>query len=202
MAKKQSQADLRRRLLLDAFWMPSVQTMVSRKSSITNAFVNALLPISQPTLEEIEQALQILKMEPSDLRCSYCGDKASEWDHLRPIVVKMRPTGYISEIANLVPSSGKCNQSKRNEYWKDWMLGSADLSPSARGVANVEELIARLDAYERWKSPTKIDFEKVMGKETWEKYWSMWEKVNAELRECQNFADSLRALISEGIKNA
>jgi hypothetical protein len=200
MAKQKSQDQLRARLLLDAFWMPSVQTMVSRKSSITNAFVNSILPLIQPTVEEIEQALQILKMEPTDLRCSYCGDKASEWDHLRPIVENMRPTGYISEIANLVPSCGKCNQSKRNAYWKTWMLSAAGLSPTARGLANVTELIARLEAYEQWKAPTKINFEKVLGKETYEKYWLMWDKINAELRDCQVFADSLRSQVIEALR--
>jgi hypothetical protein len=200
VAKKKSPEELRAKLLLDAFWMPSVQTMASRKSSITNAFVNAILPLSKPTVEEIDQALQVLKMEPTDMRCSYCGDKASEWDHLRPIVVNLRPTGYISEIANLVPSCGKCNQSKRNANWRDWMLSSAGLSPTGRAMTNVAELITRLEAYERWKSPTKLDFEAILGKETWDKYWAMWEAINVELRVCQEFADALRAQISQAIK--
>jgi hypothetical protein len=200
MVKKQTVEDLRRRQLLDAFWMPSVQTMVSRKSSITNAFVNAILPIVQPTPQEIEQALQILEIEPTDLRCCYCGDRASEWDHLRPIVDNLRPTGYISEIANLVPSCGKCNQSKRNAYWKTWMLSNARLSPTGRGISNVTELVARLEAYERWRTPTKLDFEQILGPETWKKYWAMWESVIAELKDCQAFADSLRESIAKGIK--
>src|SRR5437773_5742088 len=96
----------RHKILAAAFQMPSVQTMVSRKSSITNAFVNAIIPVVPPTVNEIEEALRILEMEPDDLRCAYCGDKASEWDHLRPLVKGRRPTGYISEIGNLVPSCG------------------------------------------------------------------------------------------------
>src|SRR5437660_7675274 len=91
-----------------AFRMPSVQTMVSRKSSITNAFVNAIIPVVPPSVEEIEEALRILGMQPDDVRCAYCGDKSSEWDHLRPLVKGRRPTGFISEIGNLVPSCGKC----------------------------------------------------------------------------------------------
>jgi 5-methylcytosine-specific restriction endonuclease McrA len=200
VARKKSQENIRDRILLDAFWMPSIQTMVSRKSSITNAFVNALLPNTPPTAEEIELALQILKMEPTNLRCSYCGDKASEWDHLRPIVVNLRPTGYISEIANLVPACGKCNQSKRNATWRDWMLSSASLSPTGRGLKNVLELMARLEENERWKSPTKLDFEQILGKETWQKYWAMWDAINIELRTCQEFADDLRDKISKAIK--
>src|SRR5437879_2441877 len=107
-------------------------------------------------------------------------DKASEWDHLRPIVDNMRPTGFISEIANLVPSCGKCNQSKRNAYWKTWMLSNAPLSPTGRSVRNVDDLAARLEAYEQWKAPTKLDFQQILGPETWAKYWAMWEAVIAE----------------------
>jgi hypothetical protein len=200
VAKQKTPEQIRVKILLAAFWMPSVQTMVSRKSSITNAFVNAILPNIQPCAEEIELALQILKMEPTDVRCSYCRNKATEWDHLRPIVINLRPTGYISEIANLVPSCAKCNQSKRNAFWKDWMLSSAGLSPTARRLPNVPELISRLEEYERWKSPTKLDFEKILGDENWHNYWSKWEAINIELRKCQDFADSLRAQISQAIK--
>jgi hypothetical protein len=60
--------ELRRKLLASAFQMPSVQTMVSRKSSITNAFVNAVIPVISPTIEEIEKALAILEMDPADVR--------------------------------------------------------------------------------------------------------------------------------------
>jgi hypothetical protein len=76
---------LRRKLLTAAFQMPAVQTMVSRKSSITNAFVNALIPVIEPTHEEIEEALRILGMVPPEVICAYCGDKMTEWDHLRPL---------------------------------------------------------------------------------------------------------------------
>src|ERR1041385_6913759 len=123
------------KLLASAFRMPSVQTMVSRKSSITNAFVNALIPVIDPTNQEIAEALRILGMEPSDVRCAYCGDKSTEWDHLRPLVIKHRPTGFISEIGNLVPSCGKCNQSKGNKPWRVWILSATfSHSPTKRGV--------------------------------------------------------------------
>src|ERR1700677_3203099 len=115
-------ADDMQRKLADAFQMPSFQTMVSRKSSITNAFVNSVIPSLMPSTGEIEQALRILRMGHDDVRCAYCGDKSTEWDHLRPLVVKRRPTGFISEIANLVPACGKCNQSKGNKPWQTWIM--------------------------------------------------------------------------------
>ncbi|HEV3417236.1 MAG TPA: HNH endonuclease [Pirellulales bacterium] len=184
---------LRLKALAAAFQMPSFQTMVSRKSSVTNAAVNSVIPAVAPTSDQIEKALAILGMEVTDVRCAYCGDPSTEWDHLRPLVINRRPTGYISEIANLVPACGKCNQSKGNKPWRIWMLNSsAKLSPTGRGLANVTDRISRLEAYEQWLAPTHVDFEALIGREAWEHYWSLCEAVIAEMRECQKVADGLR----------
>jgi hypothetical protein len=188
------------RELAAAFQMPSVQTMVSRKSSITNAFVNAIIPAVVPTPGEIHEALTILGMVASDVRCAYCGDRKTEWDHLRPIVSKQRPTGFISEIANLVPSCGKCNQSKGNANWREWMLGGRGLSPSARAIPDIADRVARLEAYERWRTPTQIDFAAIVGQDDWEAYWRLWTDVNEELRKCQDFAIDLRQRIAAAIR--
>jgi hypothetical protein len=176
--------------------------MVSRKSSITNAFVNALIPVIPPTTDEIEKALGILGILPTDVRCAYCGDVSSEWDHLRPLVLHHRPTGYVSEIANLVPACGRCNSSKGNQPWRKWMLGKASHSPTTRLIADLADRILRLEAYERWRSPTRVDFEAIIGREDWERYWGMWEAVNAEMRQCQQLADSLRARVAHAIQRS
>src|SRR3954471_17910748 len=141
--------DHRRKQLLAAFQMPSVQTMVSRKSSITNAFVSAIIPVIPPSHEEVYESLQILGMEPDNVRCAYCADISSEWDHLRPLVVKRRPTGFISEIANLIPACGKCNQSKGNKNWRDWIAGPAPRSPTGRAIKGTDRRITCLEAYEK-----------------------------------------------------
>lgn len=192
--------EAQRAILLEAFWMPSVQTMVSRKSSITNAFVNAVIPTVAPSAEEIAEALSILGLDPLALHCAYCGNPASEWDHLRPLVLNRRPTGYISEIANLVPSCGKCNQSKGNKPWQTWMRSAAKHSPSGRKIADVEERCSRLESYEAWRTPTKIDFEKILGEDDWRTYWQMWDEVMTKLEQCQKQADSLRTRILERLR--
>jgi hypothetical protein len=189
-----SSGDMQRKLT-DAFQMPSFQTMVSRKSSITNAFVNSVIPSILPTADEIEQALKLLGMSHDDVRCAYCGDKSTEWDHLRPLVVKRRPTGFITEIANLVPACGKCNQSKGNKPWREWIVSKAKLSPAGRGLAGNEERVARLAAFEEWKSPTRVDFGSIVGTQEWERYWALCDAVNEEMRKAQEVADALRARI-------
>jgi hypothetical protein len=191
-----SEAEKRARLLLDAFQMPSFQTMVSRKSSITNAFVNSVIPVKVPTVTEIKKALAILRMSANDIRCAYCGDQSTEWDHLRPLVIKRRPTGYISEIANLVPACGKCNQSKGNKDWRTWMLSDAKRSPTGRGVLGVAQRVARLQRYEKWRRPIQIKFEEILGKKDWDHYWSLWDKLNSALEEAQIVADRLRTRVN------
>jgi hypothetical protein len=66
--------------------LPSPMNVTGRSSSITNAFINAIVLVIEPTEEEELEALKILHIDPQDIRCAYCGDKATEWDHFRPIV--------------------------------------------------------------------------------------------------------------------
>jgi len=192
-----STADARAKLVAAAFQMPSVQTMVSRKSSITNAFVNSLIPVITPTNAEIEEALAILEMDPDDLRCAYCGDRSTEWDHLRPLVLNLRPTGYISEIGNLVPSCGKCNQSKGNKNWLDWMQGGARWCPMNRKVPDLDRRINRLKAYEAWKNIRPIDFESIVDKRLWSEYWDNYLRLVEALKSSQVVANKLREQIAK-----
>jgi hypothetical protein len=193
--------DARRKLLKKVFRMPSVQGMKQRKSSITNAFVNAIIPVVRPTPEEILEALTILGMVPEDVCCAYCGGKMSQWDHLRPLVIGLRPTGYISEIANLVPSCGLCNSSKRNENWKLWMMGTAKNSPTGRQILNTTIRVNRLESFEAWRAPTKLDFESLLGADAWAHYWSLWDALNIALNESQIVADRMRAVVKERFGN-
>lgn len=167
-----------------------------RSSSITNAFVNSIIPCIEPTEQEELEALRILEMDPSDIRCAYCGDKATEWDHLRPIVSNQQPTGYITEIANLVPSCGKCNQSKGKSYWRTWMNGPAPRSPARRNIPDIAERITRLERYEAWRTPRKIDFAAVVGEELWQRHRQNWRDVIDLLKKSQELANELRVIIA------
>src|SRR5258708_2164071 len=130
--------------------LPAPMNVTGRSSSITNAFINAIIPVVEPTEEEELEALRILQIDPQDIRCAYCGDKSTEWDHLRPIVSAQEPTGYVTEIANLVPSCSKCNQSKGKSHWQTWMEGAARLSPTSRNILDLAARVERLQRYEVW----------------------------------------------------
>jgi hypothetical protein len=177
------------------FSMPNAVRISGRSSSITNSFVNGIIPVVPPTNEQIVEALRILGMQDAVV-CSYCGDRATEWDHLRPLVVGKLPTGYISEIHNLVPACGKCNQSKGNKPWRDWMFSSARLSPNTRGILGLEEKAKRLKSYEEWETPTLIDFESVAGDELWSQHWRNHAAIIQAMRDAEATVELIRLRVA------
>ncbi|MCK8476039.1 HNH endonuclease [Microbacterium aurugineum] len=183
-------------IYLSLFAMPKPVRIMGRSSSITNSFVNGIIPVVVPTEAEVRAALEILGMLDR-VSCSYCGDTSTEWDHLRPLVSNQRPTGYISEIHNLVPACGKCNQSKGNKDWLTWMCSSAPLSPKSRGVPDIEDRIARLQEYERQASPTRVDFEAAVGPDLWQQHWAHHKHLLELMRAADQDAQEIRARVRE-----
>ncbi len=54
---------------------------MGRTSSITNAFVNGIIPVIEPSEEEVDDVLNTLGMNRETICCAYCGDQYTEWDH-------------------------------------------------------------------------------------------------------------------------
>lgn len=177
--------------------LPALMSVKGRSSSITKAFIDAIIPVVEPTEAEELEALRILDMSPDDIRCAYCGDKSTEWEHFHAIIANQEPTGYITEIANLVPACGKCNQSKGNSYWRTWMEGGAKLSPRSRRIHDLAQRVARLQAYESWRRPTKIDFAAVVGPELWQRHKENWRTVLDGLKKSQELANEIRAIVAK-----
>ncbi|WP_208380231.1 HNH endonuclease [Psychromonas algarum] len=184
---------------LSLFKMPTPMKITGRSSTITNAFINAIIPINYPNNDEVKEALAILGMNDENFQCAYCGDTASEWDHLRPLVLNKKPTGYISEIQNLVPSCGKCNQSKGNKNWKTWITSEATLSPASRGISDIESRITKLTNYQEWEIPTKIDFEAIVGEKKWKQHWDNWQLVIDTMEQSQLLANEIKGLLANDI---
>ena len=183
------------------FTMPKPVTIKGRSSSITNAFINGIIPCIQPTEDDLKRALSLLGMNKDTICCSYCGDNYTEWDHLNPLIINKQPTGYISEIENLVPACGKCNQSKGNRKWKEWIIGSAKLSPKTRGVKDIELRIKRLEAYEANMLPHRIDFAKVVGIELWAQHQQNYQELIAQMESSQVLSNKIRDILKNSIKD-
>lgn len=178
------------------FKMPTSRSITGRTSSITNAFVAAITPVIPPTVAQIAQVLNLLETHATDLRCAYCGDLATEWEHLRPLVKNSRPTGFPSSIKNLVPSCGKCNQSKGNTDWEVWMRSQAARSPYRRNILDLEERIERRKRYERWADCQPIDLASILGDQDDTRYWQLLTNILAQMQEAQILANELSRKIT------
>jgi len=159
------------------FNMPKAVTIMGRSSSISNAFINGIVPAIEPTEEQIKTALDVLEQNVNDVRCVYCGAKKTEWDHLYPLIENKKHTGYITEIANLVPACGKCNQSKGNKNWKEWMTSDAKLSPKTIAVPNLNKKIQLIEKYDKTFKKRRVNLEELAGKELWKCYEDSYKKL-------------------------
>jgi hypothetical protein len=134
--------------------LPTINNIKGRSSSIRASFIKAILPeiISDEIKERdaiINESLHILYQTKEGELCSYCGtNKATEWDHFQPIVRNKLPTGYITDLYNLIPSCSKCNQSKGSRHWKEWLDGKAKESPASRKVDLLDEIRNNLEKFE------------------------------------------------------
>jgi len=106
----------------------------------------------------------------------------------------------MSEIHNLVPACGKCNQSKGGKYWKNWIKSNAKLSPKRREVTELDSKIKYLEEYERWGNVKPCDFEKLVGSNLWKRHWKNCEDLHAKMSDAQKHAEQIRELIKERIR--
>ena len=189
-------------MLKKSFRMPTPVKITGRSSSITNSFVNSIIPVVEPTESQIARALEILEIDPVTMTCAYCGDPSTEWDHLNPLVENKQPTGFISEIENLVPACGKCNQSKGNKPWRIWIRSDAPLSPATRGVSALSKRIEALERYEQQNTPQRFDFGEIVGNEIWDAYWRDRDKIFDAMKDAQQLADKIRTAVHEAARKA
>ena len=156
-----------------------------------------------PGESEIREALKILEQNEDDVRCVYCGDKKTEWDHLHPLIINKKHTGYITEIANLVPACGKCNQSKGNSNWKEWMISNAEKSPKTRGIPDLEKRIQIIEKYDNYFKKKIINLEEIAGKDLWEKYQRAYDSIIFNMESAQKIMDEIKEKVSKqnGLSN-
>jgi len=169
--------------------------ITSRTSSITNSFVQAIVPNVEPGVEEIDEALAILGMTRLTMECIYCGSKATDWDHLRPFVSGKKPTGYINDIRNMVPSCGPCNQSKIGADWRIWIEGTARGAPKTRGVTALSDRIARLERFVEWGRVKPLDLRALAGESLWDEYWARRDAIEQAMKDAQVHAIAVQEAI-------
>ena len=113
--------------------MPTLITPRFRTTVITNSFTNGVMPQIGPSEEEIDFVLSIFQQSRGkELKCVYCDEPATEWDHFRPLISNKKPSGYMTDIYNLVPCCHLCNCSKGAKDWKTYLRSTSKKSARAR----------------------------------------------------------------------
>jgi len=114
--------------------------LLSRTSTVSNAFAQALAPSDVFDEARLIAAFSALGLvNGSVLNCAYCDKVATSVDHLNPLVVDKKFSGWGHVFGNLVPACGDCNQSKGGKPWRDFV------QKSELGV----ERIQKLEDYEK-----------------------------------------------------
>ncbi len=109
--------------------IPGKATITNRSSTISSQFARARAPYIKPCKAELDARLEAFRQNPNNPECVYCGGIPTEWDHLFALVDGAQWTGYCTEINNLAPACGKCNQSRGKKEYARWMTSDAYWSP-------------------------------------------------------------------------
>lgn len=183
------------------FKLPTKSDLKSRTSTISNAFAIAITPYIYPSSNEIEHFLKELHLEQG--QCAYCLGKANSMDHVKPLVTGGLPTGYITEIRNLVPCCSACNSAKGSQdfrYWYKSKKNVARLHAEGLTEAQIEERFTIVSQYID-KIPKPLDYKTILGDELWEEYLQRKSEMIQLLKDNQFFCDKLSAIIKEKINS-
>jgi len=180
--------------------IPKTQAIPDRNTSITNAFANALYPLVVPASESIIEVLKALQQdyENRNLHCVYCGSKATELDHLNPIVKDKSGTGYFSEVYNLVPCCSVCNQSKGAKNWREWINSNAPKSPKSRRLTS-QKRYAILDEFEKKYPATRIPIRQLVPKALLNEYEKERLDILERMKIAQEKAEEIKQIIARSL---
>jgi hypothetical protein len=142
----------------------------SRSSTVTGAFVAALLPYDEYDRTTVEDAMFDLGQQNMDvLRCVYCKGHATTWDHLTNLVRERKANdhGHGHRVRNLVPCCAPCNSSKSGTSFEEWILGyvhpvKGRIPGTPRVRSDRYKLVALLNEYQSkcpLRSATDVELE-------------------------------------------
>lgn len=92
--------------------------------------------------KEAEDVYEFFQKD-GEMRCVYCGsNEVSRWDHLVSI-----NDGGETVVGNMVPACQKCDDSKRNMNYEEWMKSAVPGSPKSRNVFDIDKRIEKIQQY-------------------------------------------------------
>jgi len=163
-----------------------------RRTTINHAFASAIAPVHEYDEVRLEAAIQFLGQDPNaDLKCVYCDQDATTWDHLVGLVKNAELRGYGHQIGNLVPCCGDCNSKKGAKDWDthlrmmvtDQSAFEAKYKAIARYVESYAEAVNLKRAAEMFPSE-------------WERYDAIKQHIFNLMTEADTIARRLRDVVA------
>ena len=159
-----------------------------RRTTVNHAFASALAPCSEYDEQMLTSALLFLGQDPSrDLKCVYCDNPATTWDHLVGLVEKSELRGFGHQIGNLVPSCQPCNSRKGSRDWRTFVESVVD-DPRLR-----QQRVALLNRYVlRFAQPIDLDRLQAGAPDLWQEYCAIKSTIFDLMRRADEIAKQLR----------
>ena len=182
------------------FKLTTKANLKGRSSTISNAFAISITPYIYPTSEEITDFYDLLAIEEG--QCAYCLGDANAMDHIKPLVTDGLPTGYITDIHNLVPCCSACNSAKGKKDFSEWYLSKNNVDRlHKKGLSN-DKIQERFSVIKNYISRigVPLNYQEILGDDLWNEYLSRRKNLIAALRENQEFCDKLDAIITNKLK--
>lgn len=182
------------------FKLPTKSDLKSRISTINNAFAISITPYIPPQEFEVQAFFKELRLQAG--QCAYCLGNANAMDHIKPLVTNGLPTGYITEIKNLVPCCSACNSAKGAKDFFFWYKSDSNVERLHQNGLSDEQINERfqiLSAYIQ-KVDSPLDYKSILGDELWSEYLRRKEELISLLKDNQEFCDSLNKIIKEKLE--
>ncbi len=180
------------------FRMPGKSNLKNRSSTINNAFAIAITPYLPPSSDNLDWYYDELGINPD--QCGYCLQESNSVDHIRPLVRKGLPTGYITNIYNLIPCCSTCNSKKGAKDFQEWYCGNdniARLHTLGLSDEQIQERFSIICRFIEKHMPEPLDYEQILGKDSWDEYKRRKDRIIEQLVDNQRFCDELKQRIEE-----
>lgn len=176
---------------ISKFKMPAKSNLKGRSSTISNAFAIAITPYIIPKEDELRDFYSLLEIEEN--QCAYCLGEGNGKDHLKPLVRNGLPTGYITDLHNLVPCCQACNSSKGAKEFKDWYISKPNKDRLISRGMTEEQIMRRYKVVSNYEEliPDPLDYKSIVGDELWNEYEKRRKDMIQQLNDNQEFCDKL-----------
>lgn len=195
---------MRKKLKHCTFRMPTKSNLKSRISTINNAFAISITPYLKPEGSELSEYYRELDIKKG--QCGYCMryNEAKTADHINPLVISGMPSGYITDINNLIPCCKDCNSKKQGKLFKDWYLTTDNviwLKTNGMDESTIMNRYKTINKYISKHCSEPYSYKDIVGEKLWNEYCMRIENLKQILIENQLFCEKLNNKITDYVMN-